>query len=89
MDVNVPVSVAGVTIYPGDLIHADRNGATTIPLEIASDVGRACQDIVDAELLVLDYVRNAAKPSVDEFTAIQDRMRQRIAEVRKQYTKKA
>lgn len=89
MDVNVPVSVAGVTIYPGDLIHADRNGATTIPLEIASDVGRACQDIVDTESLVLDYVRNAVEPSVDEFAAIQDRMRQRIVEVRKQRTKKA
>src|SRR5260370_41561015 len=30
---NVPVHVGGVTIYPGDLLHGDRNGVTTIPVE--------------------------------------------------------
>ena len=35
VDVGVPVTVDGVRIAPGDLIHADANGVTTIPLEIA------------------------------------------------------
>src|SRR5271163_2382293 len=29
------VCVGGVTIYPGDLLHGDRNGVTTIPNELA------------------------------------------------------
>ena len=33
--INVPVHVGGVTIHPGDLLHGDRNGVTTIPQEIA------------------------------------------------------
>src|SRR5882672_5353721 len=34
---NVPVSVGGVQILPGDLLHGDCNGVTTIPLDIAMD----------------------------------------------------
>src|SRR5438874_6843881 len=30
--INVPVHVGGVTVHPGDLLHGDRNGVTTIPL---------------------------------------------------------
>ena len=37
-DFGGPVVVGGLEIRPGDLIHADRNGVQTIPLEIASEV---------------------------------------------------
>jgi regulator of RNase E activity RraA len=37
-DFGGPVVVGGLAIRPGDLIHADRNGVQTIPLEIASEV---------------------------------------------------
>src|SRR5437899_5806981 len=46
--INVPVHVGGVTIHPGDLIHGDRNGVTTIPREVASEVAPACADLVEA-----------------------------------------
>ncbi len=36
-DVHVSVRVGGVMVYPDDLLHADVNGATTIPKEIAAD----------------------------------------------------
>src|SRR3954471_18650873 len=39
---NVPVSVGGVTVHPGDLLHGDLNGVTTIPHAIASEVAAAC-----------------------------------------------
>ena len=29
-------------VHPGDLLHGDRNGVTTIPHEIASAVAHAC-----------------------------------------------
>jgi regulator of RNase E activity RraA len=34
-DVNVPVSVGGVTVNPGDLILANEDGVTAIPFELA------------------------------------------------------
>ncbi|MFO0843373.1 MAG: RraA family protein [Gemmataceae bacterium] len=55
--VNIPVHVGGVTVHPGDLIHGDRNGVTTIPLEVASEVPDACAELADAEAVVLNYLR--------------------------------
>ena len=55
--VNVPVRVGGVTIRPGDLLHGDANGVTTIPHEIADRLAHACQEFVDAEAIVINYAR--------------------------------
>jgi 4-hydroxy-4-methyl-2-oxoglutarate aldolase len=65
---NVPVHVGGVMIHPGDLIHGDRNGVTTIPREIASEVKYACADFVAAEAVVLDYLK-AGNVDVKEYAA--------------------
>ena len=59
---NVPVHVGGVLVHPGDLLHGDRNGVTTIPNEIASAVARACKEYTDAEAVVMDYLK---RPAVD------------------------
>jgi regulator of RNase E activity RraA len=56
---NVAVQVGGVTIHPGDLLHGDRNGVTTIPHEIASAVAHACAEYMAAEAIVLDYLKSA------------------------------
>ncbi|HEY7426742.1 MAG TPA: RraA family protein [Gemmataceae bacterium] len=58
--INVPVHVGGVTIHPGDLLHGDRNGVTTIPLEVASVVAHACEEYMAAEAVVLDYVKSGS-----------------------------
>jgi regulator of RNase E activity RraA len=57
LSVGVPVTVGGLMIYPGDLLHGDRNGVTTIPPEIASEVPEACRELMAAEQIVLDYCR--------------------------------
>ena len=54
---HTPVCVGGITIYPGDLLHGDRNGVTTIPLDIASEVAEACREIMRVEEIVLRYLR--------------------------------
>ncbi len=59
VDTNVPVRVGGVVIHPGDLLHGDANGVTTIPNEIASEVAHACAEYVAAEQIVLDYCKSA------------------------------
>ncbi|MCA9080237.1 MAG: RraA family protein [Planctomycetaceae bacterium] len=55
--INVPVTVGGVSIDPGVLLHGDVNGVTTIPVEIASEIPDACQELMAAEQVVLDYCR--------------------------------
>src|SRR4051812_42010366 len=57
--VNVAVRVGGVTVHPGDLIHADRNGVTTIPLSVANAVPQACAEVMKAEAVVLDYLKGS------------------------------
>ena len=56
--VNVPVTVGGLWIQPGDLLHGDRNGVTTIPHEIASEIADACEELMAAEQIVLDYLKS-------------------------------
>jgi len=57
--VNVPVTVGGICVYPGDLLHGDLNGVTTIPHQIASEIPEACDGLAAAEKIILDYVRGA------------------------------
>ena len=58
VDLQTTVCVGGVTIYPGDLLHGDRNGVTTIPNELASAVADACPAFMAAEAVVLDYLKS-------------------------------
>lgn len=48
-DFNRPVKVFGMTVQPGDLIHADQHGAVVIPKSIARDVVAAARSIERAE----------------------------------------
>ena len=57
VDLHRPVRVGGITIHAGDLLHADTNGVTTIPLEIADQVAGAAVELVAAESIVLDYLK--------------------------------
>jgi regulator of RNase E activity RraA len=59
--INVTVHVGGVTVHPGDLLHGDRNGVTTIPREIASAVAQGCAELVEAEAIVLNYLKSPAR----------------------------
>lgn len=60
--VHGPVNVGGLTIRPGDLIHADRNGVVSVPKATASRVADACTGWIDAEAIVLNYLQ---RPEVD------------------------
>jgi 4-hydroxy-4-methyl-2-oxoglutarate aldolase len=57
VELQTPVRAGGVTIYPGDLLHGDRNGVTTIPNDLASAVADACPEFMAAEAVLLDYLR--------------------------------
>lgn len=57
VSVNVPVSVGGNLISPGDLLHGDANGVTTIPLDLAERVAAACPELVEIENILIHAAR--------------------------------
>jgi len=85
VDLHGTVRVGGLTIHPGDLIHADCNGVATIPSDIAADVADAAEEFVKAEALVLDYLKggkvntaafaDARKAMMAELAALSRRVR--------------
>ncbi len=75
--INVPVHVGGVMVHPGDLIHGDRNGVTTIPNHIASAVAQACPELAAAEAIILNYLK-AGKVDVKGFAAVRNECKARF-----------
>jgi regulator of RNase E activity RraA len=54
---HVPVHVGGLAVYPDDLLHADCNGVTSIPRDIAAEVADIGDEFMAAEAVVLDALR--------------------------------
>jgi len=57
-DFRLPVTVFGMKVRSGDLVHADRHGAVVIPREIASEVANAATEIDRTERKMLDLCRS-------------------------------
>jgi regulator of RNase E activity RraA len=58
MDFGRPVTIAGVTIRPGDLLHADKHGVCIIPLEVAPKLAEACAEVERRERPLLEICRS-------------------------------
>lgn len=59
VEAGTEVDICGMTVRPGDLIHADHHGAIVIPEEIAGEVAEACVRAMDAENALLEPCREA------------------------------
>jgi RraA family protein len=57
-EINMPVSVGGIVVHPGDLIVADLNGVVVVPLEATDDV---LQRLVARSLRAGEYLAAVAK----------------------------
>jgi regulator of RNase E activity RraA len=66
-EIGTPVSVFGLTVNPGDLIHADRHGALVVPTNVVDQLEAAIQKLLTTERIVLDA---ATQPGFD-FPAFQ------------------
>ncbi len=84
IDIHVPIHVGGLVVNAGDLIHADANGVTNIPVEIGAEVAQACEELVAAEDIVLDYLK-AGSVSVEGFADARKQLGARIGELKKKY----
>jgi 4-hydroxy-4-methyl-2-oxoglutarate aldolase len=78
VELGVPVRVGGVWVNPGDLLHGDRNGVTTIPVELAAATAEACPNLMAAESVVLEYLKTA-NPTADGFAAARGECGRQIA----------
>lgn len=56
-DIAQPVTVFGLTVADGDLVHADRHGAVVIPADVLDVLEEAIIKLLDTEKLVLDPAR--------------------------------
>ncbi|GGF43115.1 Regulator of RNase E activity RraA [Mameliella alba] len=56
-ELDTPVEIFGLTVNPGDLVHADRHGALVIPADIVTRIGAAIEKMQNTEHLVLGPAR--------------------------------
>jgi len=58
IDFDHPVEIGGLTVKPGDLLHADVHGVLSVPKEIAADIPAAAAKLIERERKVLDLCRS-------------------------------
>lgn len=85
-EVHVPVHVGGIFIYPDDLLHADVNGVTTIPRDIATELADIGDAFVAAETVILEALREG-KPSVKILKEARAEAGAQIARLREQVSR--
>jgi len=77
VSINIPVHVGGVMVHPGDILHGDCNGVTTIPNQVAAAVAHVCPDYMAAEAVLLDYLK-AGKISPKGYADARNGCKERI-----------
>jgi len=56
IDLDITVSICGLTIQPGDLLHGDANGIVSIPLAIVDDLVEQAQNVLATETSYFDFL---------------------------------
>ncbi len=57
-DVGASVTVGGMEVRPGDLLHGDRHGVLTVPTKIAGAIPAVAAKMQRAEKRVIDFCRS-------------------------------
>jgi regulator of RNase E activity RraA len=57
-EVGTAVRVGGLTVQPGDLLHADQHGVCSIPLDVARDVAAMAGNLEKIERRIIDFARS-------------------------------
>ena len=85
LHLSLPVRVGGLVIQQGDLLHGDANGVTSIPLEVAAEAADIADEFIQAEKILIGYVRGPGPKTFagltearQEFAAALDRLYRRV-----------
>jgi regulator of RNase E activity RraA len=87
-DVGMPVTVGGLEVNTGDLLHGDANGVTSIPMELAAEIADVAEEFIAAEAFVIDYMKSTNPKTIAEFTARRKAMSEAIAAIRRRVSRK-
>jgi regulator of RNase E activity RraA len=60
IDFDVTVSICGLTIQPGDLLHDDESGLVSVPIDIAEDVVKQAGAVRQKEAEHFDFLESDA-----------------------------
>ena len=58
VEIGTPVTVAGLTVQPGDLLFGDMHGITQIPEEAAEGLAEKAEEVIRSEKPLLDYCKS-------------------------------
>jgi 4-hydroxy-4-methyl-2-oxoglutarate aldolase len=54
-DLGATISVGGMEVHPGDLLHGDRHGLLTVPKEFATKIPDVANSLQQSERVVIDF----------------------------------
>lgn len=57
-EIGTVINVGGMEVQPGDLLHGDRHGVLTIPLNVAKEIPKAAARLQQEEQQVIDFCRS-------------------------------
>lgn len=69
IDFGMPVKVGGIVVRTGDLLHADKHGVMTVPIEHARAVPEAAAKVAEREQRIISFCKGN-NFSVDELKRI-------------------
>jgi regulator of RNase E activity RraA len=54
VDVGVPVTVSGMSVKSGDIVHADLHGAVVVPADVVKQIAAAVKLLTRKEAVIID-----------------------------------
>jgi len=72
VDFGKPVEIGGLTIQPGDLLHADCHGVLSVPKEIAADIPVATARLAEHEKKIIALCKSSEFSLVRLCEAVKD-----------------
>ncbi len=68
IDIGKPVNVLGLEVSEGDLIHADKHGATVIPENLIDNIPECIEKLIRGESHVINAARRDGGIDIDQLT---------------------
>jgi 4-hydroxy-4-methyl-2-oxoglutarate aldolase len=88
LHLGLPVRVGGLMVNQGDLLHADANGVSNIPIEIASEVADIGPEFLAAEELIMKYVKGPGEKSAARFNELRKEFQSIVTALMKRVSRK-
>jgi regulator of RNase E activity RraA len=88
LHLGLPVRVGGLMVNQGALLHADANGVTDIPIEIASEVADIAGEFLAAEEIVMKYVKGPGEKSAGKYNELRKEFQSVVAGLTKRVARK-